>query len=99
MSRKDTTLLFAIAYGVAGCLQVAGSRQQTVSKRSVLNGRPLHRDYNAPAGPQAPRAPSLVISCARYIVRGKRESGQYSLRIDDGSGLLRKGGILNVDPA
>jgi hypothetical protein len=92
------TLLFAIAYSVAGCLQVASSEQQTMSKRSVPNDLQLHHHYTAPTRPRARRIPPIVVSCAKYHVRGKRESGQYSLRIDDGSGLLRKGGISNADP-
>lgn len=40
----------------------------------------------------------LLTSCAKRMcqcsVCGGAEAGQYSLRMDDGSGLLRKGGMV-----
>jgi hypothetical protein len=45
--------------------------------------------------------PLLLVPSAssRAVFQDREEVSQYLLRIDDGNGLLMKGGILNVCPA
>jgi hypothetical protein len=81
----------------------ANSGQQTTApKISDHSDMSSLEQHNAPGGPRAPLVPSIA-SCAKRIfpsgVPDREEVSQYLLRIDDGNGLLMKGGILNVCPA
>ena len=90
--------------GYSGVSSGANGGQQTVPKKSDCSEISFPEQYNAPSGPQVPHDPPIAASCAKRIhpsgVRDmKEEVRQYLLRIDDGNGLLMKGGILDVCPA
>jgi hypothetical protein len=81
----------------------ANSGQQTALEKSDHRDMLSREQYNAPVGPQAPLVPPIATYSAKRIfpsaVRDREEVRQYLLRIDDGNGLLMKGGILNMYPA
>ena len=89
--------------GYSGVSSGANSGQQTAPKKSDHSDMSFPEQYDAPIGPQVPLVPRIAASCAKRIHPGGalryKEVMQYLLRIDDGSGLLMKGGILNVCPA
>lgn len=73
-----------------------------VSVRYVSTQAPKHLylfclQYPSLVRHHAPRIPVMAASYAKRIARSE-ETGGDSLRIDAGSGLLMKGGILNVFP-
>ena len=86
--------------GYSGVSSGANSGQQTAPKKSDHSNMSFPEQYNAPRGPQAPLVPPMATSCAKRMfpggIRESEEVRRYLLRIDDGNGLLMKGGILNV---
>jgi hypothetical protein len=89
--------------GVSASSGANSGQQQTAPNKSDHSDMSSLEQYNAPRGPRAPLVPPVAASCAKRIfpsgVRDREEVSQYLLRIDDGSGLLMKGGILNIYPS
>ena len=86
--------------GYSGVSSGANSGQQTALEKSEHRDMFFPEQYNVPGGSRAPLVPPIATSCAKRIlpsgVRDREEVRQYLLRIDDGNGLLMKGGILNL---
>lgn len=89
--------------GYSGVSSGANSGQQTALEKSEHSDMLFPEQYNAFVEPQAPLVRPTATLCTKRIfsggVRKRKEVSQYLLRIDDGNGLLMKGGILNICPA